>query len=103
MEPATQVAAPKRQRGAARKRRARRIRALTATGAVAGFCAVWSVVYAQMAAGEDPALGDGATTKGAVTSAATKISGPSETNATKQTASQESSVSAPAAATSAQS
>jgi hypothetical protein len=44
------------KRGAARKRRARRIRLFTISFALTGFFAVWSVVYTQMAAGDDPAL-----------------------------------------------
>jgi hypothetical protein len=43
-----------------RERRTRRIRRYVVTATVTMFLAVWSVVYAEMRAGSDPALGTGA-------------------------------------------
>jgi hypothetical protein len=42
-----------------RERRTRRIRRYVVTATVTMFLAVWSVVYAEMRAGDDPVLGSG--------------------------------------------
>jgi hypothetical protein len=59
-----------------RQRRTRRIRRYVVTTAVTTFLAVWSVVYAEMRSGHDPAPGSGTVATAARSSTQSSPSSP---------------------------
>ena len=85
-----------------RERRTRRIRRYVVTGTVTLFLAVWSVVYTEMRAGSDPALGS-ATSVAATQSTTTSSDDSSTSDDDSASSAGSSSSSTPSAVTTQQS